>query len=217
VWAAEPTKVIGRVETAKSAPGAQIVLAPVAAPIAVPVAAASVAPTAAPAPAAEPSLSTSTSTSTAIAPELGTRWAALVQALCDQGSVQALARELAVQSGLVDVDDGTQPPTWRLLVEREMLRNPALQDKLRAALSAALGHDIALDVAAGNPGDTPARRDVAERQRRQAVADAAIHADPVVQQLLAQYKTARIVPGSIKPLDTSATDRPTPNQEGTAP
>ncbi len=144
---------------------------------------------------------------------LGDQWAGIVGQLCDQGSVQALVRELALQSALAAVDASTQPPTWRLLVEREMLRNPALQDKLRAALVAALGHDIALDIAAGAPIDTPARRDAAERQRRQAAAEAVIHRDPVVQQLLAQYKTARIVPGSIKPVLDAAGARATPNPE----
>jgi DNA polymerase-3 subunit gamma/tau len=40
---------------------------------------------------------------------------------------------------------------------------------------------------------------VAERERRQRVAEQTIHNDPLVQALMSQYKTARIVPGSIKP------------------
>jgi DNA polymerase-3 subunit gamma/tau len=149
-------------------------------------------------------------------PALAERWDTLVRQVCADGGAQALVRELAVQSGLAAVDEATQPPTWRLLVEREMLRNPALQDKLRAALAAALGHEIQLDVAAGSPTDTPARRDAAERQRRQAEAEAVIHGDPLVQQLLAQYKTARIVPGSIKPVTVSSAT-PTPTEQGPQP
>ena len=42
-------------------------------------------------------------------------------------------------------------------------------------------------------------RDAAERDRRQAEAERVIHDDPLVQALMAQYKTARIVPGSVKP------------------
>ena len=34
---------------------------------------------------------------------------------------------------------------------------------------------------------------------KQAQAEQIIHDDPLVQALMAQYKTARIVPGSIKP------------------
>ena len=54
-------------------------------------------------------------------------------------------------------------------------------------------------VEAGPTDDTPARRDAAERARRQAEAEQIIHDDPLVQALMAQYKTARIVPGSVKP------------------
>ena len=141
---------------------------------------------------------------------LADRWARLVNQLADQGDLQALVRELALQAGLHRIDDGTQPPTWHLQVEREMLRSPALQHKLRAAMVTTLGHDVELDVAAGTPTDTPARRLTAELDRRQAAAETLIHNDPVVQQLLAQYKTARIVPGSIKPIAT-------PTEEGRTP
>ena len=141
---------------------------------------------------------------------LADRWARLVNQLADQGDLQALVRELALQAGLHRIDDSTQPPTWHLQVEREMLRSAGLQDKLRAAMVTTLGVDVALDVAAGTPTDTPARRLTAERDRHQAAAETLIHNDPVVQQLLAQYKTARIVPGSIKPIAT-------PTEEGRTP
>ena len=131
---------------------------------------------------------------------LGDRWYQLTRPLCEDGTLSALARELALQSGLEAVDDSTTPPTWCLRVERETLRNPALRDKVAAALSAAQGHAVQLELLAGTPDDTPAKRDAAERQRRQAAAEAAIQADPVVRELLSQFKTARIVPGSIKPL-----------------
>ena len=38
------------------------------------------------------------------------------------------------------------------------------------------------------------------RQRGAREAEATIQQDPVVQELMSQFKTARIVPGSIKPL-----------------
>jgi DNA polymerase-3 subunit gamma/tau len=129
----------------------------------------------------------------------GDRWAALVQGLCVQGSVQALTRELAMHAGLRAVDATASPPVWHLVVERETLRNPSLQDKLCAALAAQLGHALTLVLEPGVPDDSPARREAAERQRLQAEAEAAIHGDPVVQQLLSAFKTARIVPGSFKP------------------
>ena len=133
-------------------------------------------------------------------PALGNRWYALVKPLCDDGTLGALTRELALQGGLVALDETASPPVWQLRAERETLRTPALRDKLAAVLAAALGHAVQLDLQPGVPEDTPARRDAAERQRRQAAAEAHIQADPLVRELLAQYKTARIVPGSIKPL-----------------
>jgi DNA polymerase-3 subunit gamma/tau len=131
---------------------------------------------------------------------LGDRWAALVQALAAQGQIGALVRELAWQAGVGACEDDGQGCTWTLVVERESLRSPALADKLSAVLSAHLGRPQRLRVEPGVPTDSVARRDAWERQRRQAEAEAEIHADPAVQEVLAQFKTARIVPGSIRPL-----------------
>ena len=130
----------------------------------------------------------------------GDRWAGLVQRLCEQGAVTALVRELALQSGLRDVDAQSAPPRWQLVVERETLRAPVLRDKLAAALAAELGQPVALELEAGVPEDTPSRREAAERQRRQAAAEETIRNDPVVRELMTQFKTARIVPGSVKPI-----------------
>ena len=131
---------------------------------------------------------------------LGDRWNDTVKALAAQGSIVAMVKELALQAGLQHIDATTTPPRWCLRVAREPLRNPALADKLAAALATLLGEPVALDVEAGTPTDTPALRDAAERQRRQEAAQAVIEQDPVVRELLQQFKTARIVPGSIKPL-----------------
>jgi len=132
---------------------------------------------------------------------LGTRWHALVTRLSAAGSITALSRELAMQGGLRAIDEAATPPRWVLVVERETLRSAALRDKLAAALAAELGAPLQLELEPGTPEDTPAKRDAAERQRRQAAAEAAIQGDVVVRELLSQFKTARIVPGSIKPLE----------------
>jgi DNA polymerase-3 subunit gamma/tau len=124
----------------------------------------------------------------------------LVKPLCEQGTLAALARELALQAGLRAIDETATPPRWQLTVERESLRAAPLRDKLAAALHVALGHAVELELQAGTPDDSPARRDAAGRLRRQAEAEATIQGDPVVRELLAQFKTARIVPGSIKPV-----------------
>jgi DNA polymerase-3 subunit gamma/tau len=135
-----------------------------------------------------------------VATPLGERWAELVSRLVQAGAVAALVRELAAQAGLDRIDDSTQPPTWHLLVERDSLRTDALRDKLRQALVAELGQTLQLQLHAQVPQDSPSRRDAAERERRQRQAEAAIRSDPLVVDLMAQFSTARIVPGSIKPI-----------------
>jgi DNA polymerase-3 subunit gamma/tau len=130
---------------------------------------------------------------------LGARWAELVRAMSDAGSISAFARELAMQAQCVALDEQATPIVCSLRVERETLRAAAPVEKLQAALTVLLDRTVRLDVQAGVADDSPARRDAAERARRQAQAEQIIHDDPLVQALMAQYKTARIVPGSIKP------------------
>ena len=131
---------------------------------------------------------------------LGERWAAVVARLTQAGSVTALVRELAVQAGLQAIDAHTQPPTWQLSVERDSLRTDALRDKLCLALQTELGEALQLRLENSVPRDSPARRDAAERERRQRQAESAIRSDPLVVDVMSQFKGARIVPGSIKPL-----------------
>jgi DNA polymerase-3 subunit gamma/tau len=139
--------------------------------------------------------------STAPAPEgfqrspLGDRWELHVRTLLEQGSITAMARELALQAECIAID-GTR---WQLRVERESLRAPAQRERLQAALREAVGEAVTLQVDLGATIDTPARREAAERERRQQNAERIIHDDPLVQALLHQYSTARIVPGSVKP------------------
>jgi len=108
-------------------------------------------------------------------------------------------RELAMQAQCVAIDEQVQPSVWRLRVERETLRAPAQRDKLQAALSELLKRAVQLEIEAGVASDTPAQRAGAERARRQNEAEQIIHNDPLVQALMQQFKTARIVPGSVKP------------------
>jgi DNA polymerase-3 subunit gamma/tau len=131
--------------------------------------------------------------------ELGDRWADLVDQMVQRGSISALARELAMQSQCVGVADEGPTAVWRLKVERETLRAPAQRDKLQAAMSQLLDQPVRLELDTGVADDSPALRAAAERERRQREAEQIIHNDPLVQALMAQYKTARIVPGSVKP------------------
>jgi DNA polymerase-3 subunit gamma/tau len=71
-------------------------------------------------------------------------------------------------------------------------------EKLQAALNAT-GLNLRLEVAAGSPSDSPARREAEATAQRQRQAEAIIQSDPLVQTMLAQFSTARIVPGSIRP------------------
>jgi DNA polymerase-3 subunit gamma/tau len=135
-----------------------------------------------------------------VATALGERWAEIVARLLARGAVTALARELASQAGLLHIDDTCLPPVWQLCVERDSLRTDALRDKLCAALQAELGAPCALVLQAGVPEDTPARRDALERERRQSQAEATMRNDPLVLELMSRFKSARLVPGSIKPI-----------------
>ena len=136
----------------------------------------------------------------AAAAAFGDRWAALVNKLSDSGALNALLREVAWQAGLQAVEDSGGPARWLLTVEREPLRSPALAEKLSSVLSTELGAPLQVVLQPGVPADSPAKRDAAERARRQAQAEDTIHNDPVVKALLAQFKTARVVPGSVKPV-----------------
>ena len=130
---------------------------------------------------------------------LGARWAELVRAMNDADNISAFARELAMQAQCIALDEQAEPVLCRLRAERESLRASAPCEKLQAALGVALQRAVRLEVEAGVADDSPAKRDAAERARRQAQAEQIIHDDPLVQALMAQYKTARIVPGSVKP------------------
>ena len=130
---------------------------------------------------------------------LGGRWAELVRQMNDAGSISAFARELAMQAQCVALDEQAPTLVCQLRVERETLRASVHADKLQVALAALLQRPVRLEVELGVAEDSPARREAAERARRQSQAEQIIHDDPLVQALMAQYKTARIVPGSVKP------------------
>ena len=132
---------------------------------------------------------------------LGDQWAALIRPMVAAGSIAAMVRELALQAGpmaLQALDGGGS--CWTLSVERETLRAPALVAKLVAALETARGEPVQLRVQPGVPQDSISRRDTQAREAAQRTAEATIQNDPAVRELMAQFRTARIVPGSIKPL-----------------
>ncbi|MBI5255321.1 MAG: DNA polymerase III subunit gamma/tau [Burkholderiales bacterium] len=137
---------------------------------------------------------------------LGDRWAELLRPVLASGGVVALVRELALQAELVAVDTGPTGECWRLRVGRESLRTQALRDKLQAALQTATGQALQLQIEAGEAVDSLALRDAAAREAAQREAEQLIQDDPAVRALMSQFRTARIVPGSIKPISEPRTN-----------
>jgi DNA polymerase-3 subunit gamma/tau len=127
------------------------------------------------------------------------RWMQVIETLFERGAVAGLVRELAWQAQCLGCSSADGQTVWRLVVERESLRQPSHRERLQAALTALLDTPQRIEVEAGVTQDSAARRDLAAKARRQAEAEDLIQADPVVRQLLATYPTARIVPGSIRP------------------
>ena len=124
----------------------------------------------------------------------GDVWHALVQSMVAAEQIQALTRELALQSQLV----GRDSVTWLLRIERESLNSTNSRERLQLALAQA-GHEVSLQVEIGRVVDSPAKRLAAEAARRQREAESIILDDPYVQQLMHDFG-ATVVPGSIKPL-----------------
>jgi DNA polymerase-3 subunit gamma/tau len=142
---------------------------------------------------------------------LGDQWAAVIRPMVAAGSIAAMVRELALQAGptaLQTLDGGGS--CWTLCVERETLRAPTLVTKLTVALEAALGEPVQLRVQPGVVQDSIGRRDAQARDTAQREAEATIQNDPAVRELMAQFRTARIVPGSIKALSADPLQPKTP-------
>jgi DNA polymerase-3 subunit gamma/tau len=125
---------------------------------------------------------------------LGEQWFEVVQNLVKAQLIQAMTKELAMQTQLISQDAST----WVLQCERDSLNNPNNCERLQLALQA-LGHAVQISVQSGAVQDTPAKRITTRNQERQAAAEAEIMNDPYVQHLIKEFD-ATIVPGSIKPL-----------------
>ncbi len=141
-----------------------------------------------------PANPSATPTATLQPTTLGNDWLEVVQQLVKAQLIQAMTRELAMQSQLVQQD----ATAWVLQVERESLNSPSNRERLQLALQA-LGHAVSISVQLGPVQDTPAKRITTQQHERQQAAEAEIMNDPLVQQLIRDFD-ATIVPGSIKPL-----------------
>lgn len=126
--------------------------------------------------------------------EEGDFWHATVQQLVAAEAINAMVRELALQSQLVARDTDQ----WILRVERESLNQTGTRDRLTAALQAA-GFPVKLLVEIGRVTDSPGRRNGVAAAERLLAAEKIIFDDPFVQSMMRDFG-AKIVPGSIKPL-----------------
>jgi DNA polymerase-3 subunit gamma/tau len=127
----------------------------------------------------------------------GDFWHATVQQLIGADAINAMVRELALQSQLVARDTDQ----WILRVERESLNQPGSRDRLAAALQG-VGYPVALVVEVGRVTDSPGRRNAAAAAQRQLAAEKIIFDDPFVQSMMRDFG-AKIVPGSIKSIDST--------------
>ena len=130
--------------------------------------------------------------------ELGDVWYALAQVLCREGGITALARELLLQSQLMQQPDSTAetPAPWVLRVEQESLNHEPSRKKLEQALAAHTGQAAQVQVEYGRVVDCPALRQAALRAEKEEQAKQCFGAHPFVQAMIQQFD-ARIVPGSV--------------------
>ena len=141
----------------------------------------------APSPVAAAALPTAPSDNT-----LSEVWFLVVEQLVTGQKIQAMTRELAMQSQLMK----QEASRWVLQVERESLVSSANVERLQTALHEA-GHAVTLVTQIGAVVDSPAVRLAHRQQARLSAVEEEILNDPVVQQLIAEFD-AKIVPGSIK-------------------
>lgn len=139
--------------------------------------------------------------------ELGDAWYALAQALCGEGGITALARELLLQSQLMQqpdaaASDATAVP-WVVRVEQESLNHEPSRKKLEQALAAHTGQPVRLEVEYGRVVDCPALRQAALRAQKQQAAEQTFAAHPFVQAMMRDFG-ARILPGSVGPAQAPA-------------
>ena len=156
------------------------------------------APQARPAPKAAESSDAPSTARRLVPTELGDTWYALAQTLCREGGITALARELLLQSQLMQQPDSSAetPAPWVLRVEQESLNHEPSRKKLEQALAAHIGHPAQVQVEYGRVVDCPALRQAALRAEKEEQAKQCFGAHPFVQAMIQQFD-ARIVPGSV--------------------
>jgi DNA polymerase-3 subunit gamma/tau len=121
------------------------------------------------------------------------------QHLVDSLQLTAMAGELARHGAFV----GWDGRRLKLALEPDLLhlRAAGAEERLRTALSAALGCDLRLEISPGTPAaDTPARQQAKATEARLAAAERKLAQDPIVHRLCGHFE-ADWVPGSIQATD----------------
>ena len=121
------------------------------------------------------------------------RWTALVQRLVDAGAsrrwcASSRCRPNASRSSTTTASRSGSCASSARTCARRLARAAA------GGGAAGRGRAVRIEIEAGARTTRRRVRDAAERARRQAEAEQMINDDPLVQALMAQYKTARIVP-----------------------
>ncbi len=148
-----------------------------------------------PSPAPAGNASSAPSGETAPPPAASDDWESMLNSLALSG----MARAFAAHCALADIDGDVVNLT--LEQRHESLRTDAIVDKLTRALSDHLGRPVKLRIRISEGSlASPAEKQRAERERRQREAEAAIEADPVVNEIQKQFG-ADIIRGSIKPAE----------------
>jgi DNA polymerase-3 subunit gamma/tau len=126
---------------------------------------------------------------------LGELWLSVVQDLVKAQLIQAMTRELAMQSQLMSQADGV----WHLQIESATLNNASNRERLQLALQS-LGHAVSVQVQQGPVQDSPAQRITSLQQQRMAQAQSDILNHSSMQHLIKEYD-AKIIPGTLRLLD----------------
>jgi len=134
-------------------------------------------------------------------------WSAVVEA----AGLSGMPRQLAAHCALVSCEGDRL--VLQLEAGAEHMNSPRFAERLRTALVAWAGRELALDVrVVDEPLETPARRDAAREENALAEARRAIDEDPLVQVLVSDVDGA-LDPTSVRPREP-ASDTPDDRRTG---
>ena len=134
--------------------------------------------------------------------DLGAVWYEVVQQMMRAERIQALVRELALQSQLLHQDRHSIPEIWQLQIENPMLNQAQIKEPLQQALLEQ-GWAVRLEVRVGPAADTPGKRIQHAHHAQLQAAELLLKQDPFVQQMMRTFG-GTIVPGSVQAHPLSA-------------